>query len=82
MHRVGCTDLAGRVDEAIPEPLMISLEMIMEQKFVNSMPQASFAEENHSIQAGFLDRPDKPLRISVQVRRSRRQLQTLHTYSL
>ncbi len=38
MYEVRCTDLAGRIDELIPESLIISLEMIMEQKFGNGMP--------------------------------------------
>ena len=81
MYKVGCTDLAGRIDEAIPESLMIPLEMIMGQKFGNGMPQGSFAEEiirSRQIPSS----SDKPLRVSVQVWRSPRQLQTLHTYTL
>ena len=51
-HKVGGADLAGRIDEAIPESLMIPFKMIMGHEFPNRMSRAGLAEEDHSIQAG------------------------------
>ena len=64
-------------DQLIAQPLVISLRMIVSKKLVNSSPQGIFAEEDHSLQAFFLDRPDESFGEGVQVWRPGRQFDGL-----
>ena len=49
---------------------MISFGVIVRDVLANSCSKRIFAKEDHSFQAVFLDRPDKPFRIGIQVGRS------------
>src|SRR5262249_5455297 len=62
-----------RRNDLIVQPLMIPFEMVMHAEIFNRIPYRMFAEEDHSFQASFLDRSDKPLRMRIQVRTSRWQ---------
>ena len=66
---VGGTDLALRIDQPIAQALVVPLVVIVLQKLVDRVPQRSPPEENHAIQAGFLDRGHKPLGVRVGLRR-------------
>jgi hypothetical protein len=50
----------------------------MRDEFGNSLPQRSFAKQDHPPQTGFLYGPNKPLCMSVQIGRLWWQLYTLH----
>src|SRR5579863_1212063 len=69
-------------DQTIAEALVVSLVMIMLDKFVDGFPQGAFSEQNHLFQAGFLDGSDKSLCVSIQVRGAWRQLNRLHSGAL
>ena len=56
-----------RLDEAILDPLMIPLPVIVSGVLASCFPKRPFAEEDHSIETLILDRPDKSLGIGVQV---------------
>jgi len=56
---------------------MVSFGVIVSEVFANRRPQRVFAEEDHSFQAFFLDRPYESLRIRVQVWTTRRNLRRL-----
>ncbi len=60
-------------DQRVFQPLMISLSMIMTTEFDGGPPQRLFTEEDHPIQAFALDRQNKSLDVSVQIRRTVRQ---------
>jgi hypothetical protein len=45
--------------EPVTQPLIVPLAMIMHNEFVNRLPQRAFSEQNHPLQAGFLDGSDK-----------------------
>src|SRR5262249_14624426 len=56
---------------------MVPLYMIMGNEMSNGVPERIFTKENHLLQTTFFDRPDKPFRIRIQIRRSRRQFDGL-----
>src|SRR5262249_37023451 len=64
-------------NETIVEPLMVTLQMIMRHKLTNRIPQRAFAKEDHLPQAILPNRSDEPFRISIQIRRLRRQFDGL-----
>jgi len=68
-----------RQDQPIAETLVVALAMIMHNEFLNRFAQCAFTEENHAFQAGFLDAAYKSLRMGVQIRRMRRQLNGFHS---
>jgi hypothetical protein len=49
----------------------------MYNEFVNRFAQRAFAEEDHTLQAGFLDAAYKSLRVGVQVSPQMRRMATL-----
>jgi len=53
----------------------------MRHEFVNPFAQRALAEEDHALQAGFLDAAYESLSVGVQIRRSRRQFHRLYTSS-
>src|SRR6516225_7376985 len=55
---------------------------MMFNKFVDGLPQGSFSEQNHPLQAGLLDGSDKALRVSIEIRRAWRQLHRLRAGGL
>ena len=66
-----------RQDQPIAETLVVALAMIMHNEFVNRFAQCAFTEENHALQAGFLDAAYKSLRMGVQVSPQMRRMATL-----
>ena len=70
---------ATLLDQSIVEPLMISLRVVMSRELASSLPKRSFSEEDHSVEALFLDRSDESLGVGVQIRRSMRQADHLNT---
>src|SRR5215470_4081723 len=64
-------------NEAILESLMVPLQMIMRQKLANRIPQRVFTKEDHLPQAILPNRSDEPFRVSIQIRRLRRQFDGL-----
>src|SRR5262252_8770025 len=63
----------GRNDESVVQSLMVPLHMIMGNEMSNSVPERIFTKENQLLETTFFDRPDKPFRIRIQIRRSRQQ---------
>ena len=53
---------------------MVPLVVVVLDVLADKEPQVTFSKHDHATQALFLDRPDEPLGIGVQVRASRRQL--------
>jgi len=45
--------------------MMISLSMVMGNKFPDGVPQGVFAKKDHLLQTILFDRPDKPFGIRV-----------------
>jgi hypothetical protein len=54
-----------RDDQPIAETLVVSLAMIMRHEFVNPFAQRALAEEDHTLQAGFLDAAYESLSVGV-----------------
>jgi len=67
----------ARNDDPIAQSLMVSFEMVMCNEFSNRVSQRIFTKENHLLQTTFFDRADESLRVCVQIRRTRRQLNGL-----
>ncbi len=67
-------EITGPVGQA----LVIPLRVIVLHELLNGLPQGCLPEENYAVQSGLLDTADKPLRVRVQVRRLRWQLDRLH----
>src|SRR5262249_12256777 len=64
-------------NETIVAPLMVTLQMIMRHKLANRIPQRVFTKEDHLPQAILPNRSDEPFRISIRIRRLRRQFDGL-----
>src|SRR5262249_10824482 len=64
-------------NETIVAPLMVTLQMIMRHKLANRIPQSVFTKEDHLLQTILPNRSDEPFRISIQIRRLRRQFDGL-----
>ena len=47
---------------------MIAFAMIVLDELVDRSPERCFTDENHPVQAGFLDRPYEALRVRVEIR--------------
>jgi hypothetical protein len=54
-------------DEPVAQPLVVPLAMIMHNEFVDGLPQTSFSEQDHPLQAGFLDGSDKALGVGIEI---------------
>lgn len=59
---------AERPQQAVFEPLMITLVMVVGHKLCDRVPKRCLSEEDHPIQTFFLDGTDKSLRERIQVR--------------
>ncbi len=68
--------LAG-IDELVFQTLVVPFGVVMRQKLASGVAQGVFAKENQPVEAFYFNRPHEPLQVSVQVRRSRRQLYRL-----
>ena len=67
-----------RLDDRVPQALMISLAVIMRQEFMASFSQRFLTKEYHSIETLGSQRSEKPLDESVQVWTSRWQDDRFH----
>ena len=80
---VDCTDGRSRtiigLDQAIIEPLVIPLPVVMRGELASRSPKRPFSEEDHPVETFILDRPDEPFRVGVQVGGTRRQADDLDT---
>ena|SRR5437879_3205147 len=54
-------------DEPVAQPLVVPLAMIMHNKFVDGLPQTAFSEQDHPLQAGFLDGSDKARGVGIEI---------------
>src|SRR5689334_13709559 len=62
-----------RLDQRVPESLMVTFRVVMRHEFRDGAPKMALAEHDHAVEAFFLDRAHEPLREGVAVRRSRRR---------
>ena len=62
--------VATRLDQAIIDPLMIPLPVIVSGVLASGLSQRSFAEKDHSIETLILDRSNESLGVGVQVGRT------------
>ena len=60
--------IAASLDQPVPEALVVSLHVIMLNILVDRVSEVLPAEEDHSIKTLGLDRSDKSLGVSVQIR--------------
>ena len=67
-----------RHDQLIAQALMVALVMIMLDELADGSPERLFTDENHPVQAGFLDRPYEALRVRIEIRGTGRQADHLH----
>ena len=58
------------VDQFVAEPLMIALAVIVDHELREGMPQVPLTERDETVQTLLFDRPDKPLRMRVAIRRT------------
>ena len=58
---------------------MVPFVMVVRDEFTDGAPKGPFTDENHAVQAGFLDGPNEPLRERIEIRRMGRQAD--HLYS-
>jgi hypothetical protein len=71
---VSTVDASGRGElgkfrpDNLPESLMVSLFVIMQDELRGGSAQGRLAEQNQSVQTGFLDAPNKSFREGIQVR--------------
>ena len=83
LTRQHATVVDGRVcdghDQLIAQALMIAFAMIVLDELGDGSPERRFTEENHPVQAGFLDRPNEALRVCVEIRGTGRQTDDLNT---
>jgi hypothetical protein len=56
-----------RDDQTVLKTLVVALEVIVGNEFVDRLPQRTLSEQDHPLQAGFFDRPDKPFRVGIQI---------------
>jgi hypothetical protein len=61
------------LDQLIAKALVIALSMIVDDEFGDSLTQRRLPDEDHPIQAFFLDRAHEALGIRIQIGRSGRQ---------
>src|ERR1700720_3955451 len=68
MHfTLGARTLRLGTDQCIGQTLVVALAMVMRHEFSTRFPHRALAEQDHPLQAGFLDRPYKPFRVGVQI---------------
>jgi len=57
-----------RADDPVCQTLVVPLGVVVLHKVLNCRPQRCLPEEDHPVQAGLLDAPDKPLGVGIQIR--------------
>ena len=57
-----------RADDPVRQTLVVPLGVVVLHKVLNCRPQRRLSEEDHPVQAGLLDAPDKPLGVGIQIR--------------
>jgi len=67
-----------RHDQLIAQALMVAFAMVVLDELADGSPERPFTDENHPIQAGFLDRPYEALRVRVEIRGTGRQADDLN----
>jgi hypothetical protein len=72
--RRGARMLRLGTDQCIGQTLVVALAMVMRHEFSTRFPHRALAEQDHPLQAGFLDRPYKPFRLGVQIGTARWKL--------
>ena len=60
-----CRTAFDGTNKPVSQTLVISLSMVVGNKFSHGVPQGVFAKEDHLLQTIFFDRPDKPFRVRV-----------------
>src|SRR5215210_9128562 len=68
-----------RQEQLIAPPLMIAFAMIVLDELADGSAERTFTDQNHPVQAGFLDGPYEALRVRVEIRGTGRQADHLHT---
>ena len=63
-----------RLDESVTQALVITFIVIVRDEVLNSRPQRTLTEEDEPFQTGFLDAAHESLRVRVQIRTPRWQL--------
>ena len=66
-----------RTDQCIVQTLVVALAMIMRDEFGSRFPHPGLAEQDHPLQAGFLDGPYKPFGVGVGMSLQMRCMATL-----
>ena len=79
---LGLSDRFVGHDQLVVEALMIPFSVVVCNKLFDGSPQLSLAEEDHLVQTFGLDRSDESLRVWIQIRTSRGQLDHLHAGGL
>jgi len=72
-------DALSSLDQSVVQALVVSFVVVMLDELVDCSAQRRFSEEDHAVQAGFLDRSYESLRESVQVWGTGRQPNGLDT---
>jgi hypothetical protein len=67
----------GREQQSVAYAPMVPFVMVVLDELVNRTAQCAFADEDQSIQAGFLDRPDEALRVGIEIWGTGRQADRL-----
>ena len=68
-----------RADYLVRQTLVIAFIVIVRDEILNGCPQRTFTEEDQPFQTGLFDAAHESLRVRVQIRTSRWQLDRFHT---
>jgi len=70
----------GWVNQLVTNALMIPLCMVVGDELRNRASQMPFPEQDHALEARFLDRPNESLRVRIAVRCTERRPNDSHTF--
>src|SRR5215475_15710015 len=62
------------VDQLIPEPLVMALTMVVDDKSLDRPSKVALAEGNHSVETLLLDRAHEAFGVRIGIRRPERRL--------
>ena len=68
-----------RLNQAVAQPLVVSLAVIMSCEVLNGCPQRTFPEQDQPFEAGLLDAAHEALGVGIQIWTSRWQFDGFHT---
>ena len=71
--------VVSTIDEIVPEALVIAFAMVVDGVLGKRVTEVPLTQWNETVQALFLDRTNKPLRVRVTVWRAKRCLDHAHT---